>query len=885
MAKGCGGFAAHPNAGEAGSAELLPEQAPQHLKESRIGNFGGSSTMDIITPNGRIGTPHWRVEGVGKVTGTALYGADQRPMVSAEGRALLSTEEQVDAVELSGRPVLHAVLRTAPIATGRIKSIDDTAARAIPGVCEVLTYKNVGKKIKPGKPMLEKGYMAQAVAPLRSNEIFFADQIVAVAIADNFEIAEQAAAAVQFTYAAKPPAGFLDSETSKVVKAKSMGEVEVSAGDVEEGFAHAAATVDAWYETPAQHHNPMELFQTTCAWHTDADGVEQLTVWESTQNTRGMQYGLAKQLGIKPAQVRILSPLIGGAFGSKGELGQFTALVAYAARQLGQPVKFVASRRQCFSLRTFRAETKHHLRLGADAEGKLLAMDHESWELTSRTERFATAGSDSTSRLYACPNVRTLVHNVETDRQAPGFMRAPPEMPYLFVLESAMDELSYKLGIDPVELRRRNETAVELATNRPYTSRSLLRCIDHGAELFGWSERNGEPGSMGDADDRIGWGFASAFYPTQIGPAHCRITLDLRGGGGLEPHAVAEVGTHEIGTGIRTLVAITVADLLGLPIDAVEVRIGDSGLPAAPLSAGSNSTATICNVLAKCCEEIREKVAKAAVRDKRSPLYKCDPALVRLIDGSAIVTHDPEATAPSRPQVSASEPEHTLHAPQPFIPQRAQGAGSHPAEPLNDALGRVLRGKPLVQHTTHTPHGLPNVIGPALVNKGLPMLTGGAKLKDRMQFAQGAHFVEVRISRATGMVRVTRVVGVFAGGRIMNPRTAYAQLQGGQVWGISSALHESTELDPLLARYANADLAEYHVPVCRDIGDITTVMLDEEDTLVNPLGVKGIGELGTTGMAGAIANAVYHATDQRIRNLPIRLDRVFQPLGKTERVA
>ncbi len=830
--------------------------------------------MDIITPNGRIGTAHWRVEGVAKVTGQAMYGADQKPVLGREGRAVLSATEMADAVPVLDKPMLHAALRTAPIATGRIVAIKDDLARAIPGVCEILTYKNVGKKVKPGKPMLDDGYMAQAVAPLRSSEISFADQIVAVVIANSFEVAVQAAEAISFLYKAKTPAGEFDDEGTKVVKAKSMGEIEVSAGDTEEGFAQAAAVVDEWYETPPQHHNPIELFQTTCAWHTDDEGVEQLTVWESTQNTRGSQHGLAQQLDIKPAQVRVLSPLIGGAFGSKGELGQFTALIAYAARQLGQPVKFVASRRQCFSLRTFRAETRHHLRLGADAQGKLLALDHESWELTSRTDRFATAGSDSTSRLYACANVRTLVHNVEADRQAPGFMRAPPEMPYLFAMESAMDELSYKLGMDPVELRRRNDTTVELATNRPYTSHSLLRCIERGAELFGWSARNPVVGSMGDAEDLVGWGFASAFYPTQIGPAHCRITLIPAENGG-QPHAIAEVGTHEIGTGIRTLVAITVADLLGLSMESVEVRIGDSQLPAAPLSAGSNSTATICNVLAKCCEAIRGKLARAAVRDKRSPLYRLDPALVRLIDGSAIFTRDPEATAPSRPQVSASEPERSVGHGAPFVPERGRSAEDHPAELLADVLDRVGRGKPLVQKMTRTPHGLPPLIGPALVNKGKPVMTGGAKLKDRMQFAQGAHFVEVRISRATGMVRVPRVVGVFAGGRIMNPRTAYAQLQGGQVWGISSALHEATEIDPLLARYVNTDLAEYHIPVCRDIEDITTVMLDEEDTIVNPLGVKGIGELGTTGMAGALANAVYHACGVRIRNLPIRLDKVL----------
>ena len=330
--------------------------------------------------------------------------------------------------------------------------------------------------------------------------------------------------------------------------------------------------------------------------------------------------------------------------------------------------------------------------------------------------------------------------------------------------------------------------------------------------------------------------------------------------------ALVEVGTHEIGTGIRTVVTLTVADQLGLPLEAVEVRIGDSQLPPAPLSAGSNSTATICSVLAKCCEEIREKLAKAASKDRRSTLHQCDPDLIRLIEGHVVFTHDPQAVSQPRPQMSSAQPDHS----------RADTTSLQgPAEPLHVALRRVAGSSPLVQMTTNTPHGLPPVIGPAMVSKGKALLTGGANLKDRMQFAHGAHFVEVSISRTTGEVRVPRMVGVFAGGRIMNPRTAYAQLQGGQVWGLSSALHEATELDPLLARYCNADLAEYHMPVARDIGEITTVMLDEVDTLVNPLGIKGIGELGVTGMAAALANAVHHATGVRIRELPIRLDKVL----------
>lgn len=822
--------------------------------------------MDLITPNGRIGTPHWRVEGVAKVTGKALYGADQIPVLARDGQQRQNTADSV-AETLASAPLAHAVALTAPIARGRITRLDDAAARALPGVLEVLTHRNVGKRIKPGKPLMDHGYMSQAVAPLGSERVYFADQIVAMVIAESAEIAEEATAALQIAFEAETPSGTLDSPGAVVVKAKSLGETELSSGNVEKGLAQAEVGLDAWYETPPQHHNPMELFQSTCAWRSAEDGTEELLVWESTQNSRGFQYGLAQQLGLKAKQVRVLSPLIGGAFGSKGELGQFTAVIAFASRQLERPVKFVASRRQGFSVRTFRAETRHHLRLGADRQGKLLALDHESWELTSRCERFATAGSDSTSRLYAIPNVRTLVHNVETDRQAPGFMRAPPEMPYLFAMESAMDELSYALQLDPVELRRRNDSDVELATNRPYTSRSLLRCIERGVELFGWEERAPAIRSMQDGDDWIGFGYASAFYPTQQGPAHCRITLENRSDGAHgRLHALAEVGTHEIGTGIRTVVALTVADLLGLPLEAVEVRIGDSQLPAAPLSAGSNSTATICSVLSKCCEEIREKVAKAASADKRSALYQCDPKLIRLIDEHAVFTHDPAAVAPEQPQASSAEPGQSVPA---------HGAFHGHAEPLSVSLRRATRGKPLVQRTSNTPHGLPPVIGPALVNKGKPIMMGGARLKDRMQFAHGAHFVEVRVSRTTGEVRVPRMVGVFAGGRIMNPRTAYAQLQGGQVWGLSSALHEATEIDPLLARYCNADLAEYHVPVARDICDVTTVMVDEQDTLVNPLGIKGIGELGTTGLAAAIANAVYHATGVRIRNLPIRPDKVL----------
>ncbi|GAA3753107.1 xanthine dehydrogenase family protein molybdopterin-binding subunit [Terriglobus aquaticus] len=754
--------------------------------------------MEQIQPNGIIGSATVRVDGLAKVTGQAKYGAEHHLPNLA-----------------------HAYLALSPIARGRIRRIDETAARAIPGVLDILTYRNVGTAVKAGKHIIDGGYMAQSVAPLGSDRIEFAGQIVAVAIAETPEIAKDAAGKLRFEFRAEEPAGRFDDAGAVVVKAKALGETELKAGNVSQGLADAHTIVEGWYETPPQVQNPLEMFQATCAWQGD-----ELTVWESSQNVRGFQYGLAKQLGIPPAKVRIVSPFIGGAFGSRGELGQYTALIALASRRLGRPVKLESSREQCFFLKTFRAETRQHLRVGADADGHLTAIVHESWEMTSRADRFAVAGSESTARLYKCGNVDVRVHNVSADRQSPGFMRAPPETPYLFAMESAMDELAHKLRIDPAELRRRNDTMVEAATNKPYTSRSLVQCIDKGAELFGWSERDPRPGSMRDGNDLVGWGMASAFYPTQVGPALCRVTLtpDLC--------ATVEVGTHEIGTGIRTVIAQTAADLLGLSLDRITVRIGDSTLPAGPMSAGSNSTASVCSVVGKACESLRRRLAVEAVYRKGGALYGAKSKEVRLRAGNVV--------------------------------------GATGSEPLADLVQRVGLGKPLVEEGRNSPHGAPPLIGPWLISRGKPILLGGSRLKDRMQFAHGAHYLEVRIDRSTGMVRVSRMVGVFAAGRIMNRMTAHSQLVGGQVWGISSALHESAEVDPVLARYANSTLAEYHVPVNADIPAIETIMLDEVDTEVNPLGIKGLGELGVTGVNAAIANAVFHATGIRVRKLPIR---------------
>ena len=445
------------------------------------------------------------------------------------------------------------------------------------------------------------------------------------------------------------------------------------------------------------------------------------------------------------------------------------------------------------------------------------------------TTAFALAGIESTTRIYACPNIQAKVHNVQADRQTPGFMRAPPEHPYVFALESAMDELAYKLNIDPVELRRRNDTMNEPVKGIPFSSRSLMKCYEEAGKAFGWPDRHHKPGSMRDGDWLVGWGCATALYPAQVAPATCRITLASNG------HVTVETGTHDIGTGAYTVVAQTAADRLGVPMRDVTVSIGDSDLPAAPLSAGSSATASVCTVVAKACEEIRSRLAGVAVKAKDGQFNNVDPDTLQLRNSQLI--------APN-------------------------GA----AEPLSQSLHRAGGGEPIVVNTSNNPDGAPPLIGPTLVGQGKAIIVSGINHKDFVRYAFGAQFAEVRIHRLTGEIRATRLVGAFSAGRIMNTRTARSQLMGGQVWSLSSALLEATEIDRRTARYVNDNLADYLLPVAPDVPEVTTLLIPEEDTHVNPLGIKGVGELGNVGLNAAIASAVFHATGVRVRKLPIRIE-------------
>jgi xanthine dehydrogenase YagR molybdenum-binding subunit len=724
-----------------------------------------------------MGQPVTRYDAVAKVTGGARYPSDQ----------------SVD------RPA-HAFLVMSAIAKGRITELDEADARAVPGVLDIFTHRNTGDltktEYKPG------GGGASTSMQGFGPEIDHGKQIVAMVVADTYEAAREAGYRLKISYAEEAPTATFGSPGADVKDADPEGSEETKknerekTGDADAALASAAVTVDAEYFMPTQHHNPIELFTTTCVW----DGPK-LTIHEPSQFVYGLKNNVAKRLDISPDDLHVVSPFIGGAFGSKAQMTPRTALVALAAKKIGRPVKLVATRDQGYTVSTYRAETRHHVKLGADEKGKLVAYWHEGQEVTSRPDTYSVSGTEETQHLYHFGAVHSHVDVVHADRNTPGFMRSPPVVPYVYALESALDELAVKLKMDPVELRRVNDSMKD-SFGKEYTSRSLMACYDAAAERFGWSARNSEPGSMRDGDWLIGWGCATAVYPTHIGAAAVRVRLNANGG------VLVQTAAHDLGTGAYTVIAQEAAERLGVPYENVEVEIGDSSLPAATVAGGSNTTASVCSAVIKACAAISS----------------------RLVGSSAGVA-------------------------------------------MGGNLGALFQQAGVSQIEEYAEYVPPGGSADAIakLNKGQPTLTGGGS-GEKLMYALGAEFVEVRINARTREIRCPRAVGAFAGGRIMNTRTAHSQLMGGMIWGISSALHEETEIDRKRARYVNDNISEYLIPVNADIKDIDVIMLSEEDSEVNPAGVKGLGELGNVGTAAAIANAVYHATGIRVRDLPIRIE-------------
>ncbi len=731
--------------------------------------------MNAATPRPREnqGKPHARIDARLKVTGEARYAAD---------------------IALSN--LAHAALVTSDIARGEVKSIFLEKARAYPGVLDVISYGDIGDLRKPR--FSNSSYTS--LGPLHQHTICHDGQIMALVVAETPEAAEEAASRVSAEYLPQAPtADFGSAGTTEMDAAGKVAllDEDPCVGDFSKAFEGAAVRIEADYATPTQTHNPIELFSTTAAWN---DG--QLTIYEPTQSVYGFRAEIAHQLGMDATDVRVISPYVGGGFGSKGPSTPRSALVSLAARRLNRPVRCIVSRSQGFTTQPYRAATRHHIKLGATRDGRLRAYSHDAWELTSRNDNYAVGGTDTTARMYAYGTVATRVRLVKADRQTPAYMRSPPELPYMFALESALDELAYALNMDPVKLRLLNDTRKDPISGKRFSSRHLKECYLKGARAFGWKRRDPRPGSMRKGDWLVGLGCATAVYPTNVAVATARVRLEANG------HVRVQSGSQEIGTGIRTVAAQMAAEQLGVDLADVSVEMGDSGLPPAPVSGGSNSTASVCSAVLKACEKIRARLRHAGSADGKVK------HLAQLFEKLGVGVLEEYAE---------------------FIPDGA------PA----DAVQKLYAGQ-----TT---------------------MVSGSERKQAM-FAFGAEFVEVRIHARTREIRVPRLLGVFAAGRIMNTRTARSQLLGGLIWGMSAALHEATEIDPRSARTVNRDLQDYLIPVNADVGDVEVLMLPEVDTAVNPAGVKGLGELGNVGTNAAIANAVFHATGTRVRALPIRLE-------------
>jgi xanthine dehydrogenase YagR molybdenum-binding subunit len=732
--------------------------------------------LDAPQPRNNMGEPAARIDAHLKVTGQAKYAADF---------ALAN--------------LAYAVLVTSAIARGSIAAIGLGEARAVDGVLEIFTHLNCPAKLQKPELFAEGGYAAATILPLDSAKIWHDGQIVAVVVAETFEAAREAAFKVKLSYHVEPAMSVFDAkgvETCVVADIKSS-HIDPATGDAAAALSVAEVRIDAEYETPTQHHNPIELFATACAW----DGPK-LTVYEPSQTVGGLQHGVAQQLGIDPANVRVISPYVGGAFGCKASVTPRTALIALAARALGRPVKLVASRDQGFTISTYRAETRHRVRLAASHDGMLQALWHEAYELTSRADDYFVAGTETTTRIYHAPNIHTKVHVVRADRGTPGFMRSPLEVPYMFALESAMDELAVELDMDPVELRRVNDTMRDPVNGRAYSSRSLMACFDAAAHAFDWKKRDPRPGSMREGDWLIGLGCASACHPALMAPATARVHLTSNG------EARVETAAHDVGTGAYTVIAQIAARKLGLALSRVSVLLGDSNLPPSPVSGGSITTASVCNAVAMACDKICGRLAPRSASETLSESF------ARLGTGAIVEYAE-------------------------FVPR-----GSAP-----EALQKLYSGR--------------------------SEMVGGTMDAENVMISFGAEFVEVRVHARTKEIRVPRITGAFAAGHIVNPRTARGQFMGGMIWGISSALHEATEIDPREGRYLNDNLADYLVPVNADIKSVEVILVPETDTLINPLGIKGLGEVANVGTSAAIANAVYHATGTRIRKLPIRIEKLL----------
>ncbi|MFF9653347.1 xanthine dehydrogenase family protein molybdopterin-binding subunit [Streptomyces sp. NPDC014622] len=702
-----------------------------------------TTTTEAAAPTGAVGSAHARVEGRAKVTGAARY-----------------------AGEISFADLAHGWLVLSSVARGRVRRVEDAPVLEMPGVLAVLHHGNA--------PRVDTDYVGMLGRPnpvlglFQHDRVPFAGWPVALVVAETSEQAREAAEALVVRYDEEPhdvafDAGRADAYTPRN---NPMMPAETEKGDVEALLGDSAVVVDEEYTTPEEHHHPMEPHAATAHW----DGGR-LDVVDSNQGSTWVAGELAKLFSLDPARVRVRSEHVGGAFGSKG-VGPHQVAAVMATTMLNRPVRVVLTRRQMFSLVGYRSPTAQRVRLGADADGRLRAFDHQALNLSSTVHEFIESSAVLGRVMYDADAHHTLHRLVRLDVPTPSWMRAPGEAPGSFALESALDELAEKCGIDPIALRVRNEPVTGPVSGLPFSSRNLLACFEEGARRFGWADRDPRPGVRREGRWRLGTGTAAATYPSGVGPSTAAVTAETDG------TFTVRINAADIGTGARTAMVLVAAEVLKAAPDRIRVRIGDSDLGPAMIAGGSMGTRSWAWAVTLAAEELVKRLA---------------------LGGG--------------------------------IPPEGITTRSDTAE----AVGSLTK-------------------------------------KERHSF--GAQFAEVAVDVTTGEVRVRRLLGIFAAGTIVNPLTARSQFIGGMTWGLSMALHEEAVRDQASGVHVGADLAGYHFATHADVPLIEADWVDDP-VPDDPVGMKGIGEIGVVGVAAAIANAVWHATGVRHRHLPIRPDRIL----------
>lgn len=739
-------------------------------------------SLESVEPGGMGSQSQPRYDGRAKVMGRAQYAAD-----------------------FPVRDVLYAFLVQSTIPSGTIVSVDAAAAEYAHGVQAVMTPFNAPRL----PPEAATDALGRKLSLLQTPTVHYNGQPIAVVVATSLVEARYAASLLKIAYQQSPArldfVGRLGE--ARAIRRPGREPADSSRGDLAASMARAAVVVDETYRTPIQNHNSMETHSTVAWW----EGVT-LNLYNSTQAIAREQQAVAGVLGIAARNVRIQCPYTGGGFGGKGTPWSHVVLAAMAAKMVGRPVKLALERSQMFGPVGSRPATVQRIRLGATAEGKLLGVQHDVVLHTSVMEDFLESSAVPSRSLYASESVVTTHRLVEMNLGVCNEMRAPGEASGMAAFESAIDELAIKLKMDPVELRMLNYAERDEGRELPYTSKNLRACYRVAAERFGWSRRNATPGQHVVGNEWVGYGMASCTRHAVRSAAQAMVRILPDG------RALVASGTLELGTGTYTILADTAAAVLGLDRSQVEVRLGDSNLPAAPPSVGSQSAASVCPAVEKAALQARLQLFRLAIDDEKSPLHGLQPEELRMDGGRVYLGRDAERGL--------------------LVTELMARHGGAPIEAIESS-------EPGKERSAYAAQSF------------------------------GAVFAEVGVDRDTCMVRVRRVVGSYDIGTLLNRTTGYNQLLGGVVWGISFALHEEAHIDPVYGRTVNEDFSEYHVPVNADIGEIDVSVLNIADPTFNSLGARGIGEISVTGVAAAIANAIYNATGKRVRQFPITPDKIL----------